>query len=45
MRLMTSANFGPYFSHTGFTAAWNGALSATGMIWMPADLALSIASF
>jgi hypothetical protein len=32
MRLIMSAYFGPYLSHTGFTAAWNGFLSGTSMI-------------
>src|SRR5260370_108238 len=45
MRLMMSANRGPYFSHTGFTASWNGFLSATSNTWMPAAVALPIASF
>jgi len=45
MRLIRSAKRGPYLSHTGFTAAWKGALSAISMISMPAALALSIAYF
>ena len=36
-----SAYFGPYLSHTGLTASWNGFLSAEiSMIWMPAALRL-----
>src|SRR4029077_2040241 len=45
MRLIRSAKRGPYLSHTGFTAAWNGALSAISMISMTAALALSTACF
>src|SRR5205814_5557244 len=40
MRLIMSAYFGPYLSNTGLTASWNGFLSATSMILMPAALAL-----
>src|SRR5260370_8864972 len=36
IRLIRSANFVPYLSHTGLTASWNGFLSAIGMISMPA---------
>jgi hypothetical protein len=32
IRLIMSAYFGPYLSHTGFTASWNGFLSGTSMI-------------
>src|SRR5439155_23945727 len=44
-RLIMSAYFGPYLSHTGLTASWNGFLSAISVIVMPAAFALSIASF
>src|ERR1700692_1926629 len=43
MRLIMSWYFGPYLSHTGLTAFWNGALSAISTISQPAALALSIA--
>src|SRR6266540_2738712 len=44
MRLIRSVNLVPYLSQTGLTASWNGFLSATGMISMPAVFMRCIAS-
>src|SRR6202140_2075789 len=43
-RLIVSEYFGPYLSHTGLTASWNGFLSKTSMISLPAALGLSSAA-
>src|ERR1700675_1098665 len=44
MRLIMPEYFGPYLSHTGLTASWNGFLSGTSMISLPAALAFSSAA-
>src|SRR6185312_6903677 len=43
IRLIISAYFGPYLSHTGFPASWNGFLSATCTTVIPAAFILSSA--
>src|SRR5580704_14456616 len=43
-RLIVAKYFGPYMSQTGLTASWNGFLSATTMISLPAALAFSSAA-
>src|SRR5580692_556073 len=43
-RLIVAAYFGPYLSHTGLTASWNGFLSAMSMISLPAAFAFSSAA-
>src|ERR1700741_1792701 len=44
MRLIVAEYFGPYLSHTGLTASWNGFLSAMSIISLPAAFAFSSAA-